>query len=72
VWIEHVVRALLSTVDRLVCLAAGELVADGAPHDVLAMQRVKELFLGMESTAVKAVETGQSDVLQVASPEDQP
>jgi branched-chain amino acid transport system ATP-binding protein len=70
VWIEHVVRALLSTVDRLVCLAAGELVADGTPHDVLGMQRVKELFLGMESTAVKAVESGQSDVLHVASPED--
>jgi branched-chain amino acid transport system ATP-binding protein len=70
VWIEHVVRALLSTVDRLICLAAGELVADGTPRDVLAMQRVRELFLGMESTAVKAVETGQSEVLQTAAPED--
>ena len=49
VWIEHVVRALLSTVDRLVCLALGRLIADGTPHDVLGRQEVKELFLGTES-----------------------
>jgi branched-chain amino acid transport system ATP-binding protein len=49
VWIEHVVRALLSTVDRLVCLALGRLVADGDPHEVLSRQEVKELFLGTES-----------------------
>jgi branched-chain amino acid transport system ATP-binding protein len=72
VWIEHVVRALLSTVDRLVCLAAGELVADGDPYEVLGTQRVKELFLGMESTAVKAVETGQSDVLHAAASPEEP
>jgi branched-chain amino acid transport system ATP-binding protein len=48
VWIEHVVRALLSTVDRLVCLAVGQLIADGNPHEVLSQQRVKELFLGTE------------------------
>jgi branched-chain amino acid transport system ATP-binding protein len=49
VWIEHVVRALLSTVDRLVCLAFGTLIADGAPREVLARQDVKDLFLGTES-----------------------
>lgn len=48
VWIEHVVRALLSTVDRLVCLAFGTLIADGEPREVLARQDVKELFLGTE------------------------
>jgi branched-chain amino acid transport system ATP-binding protein len=52
VWIEHVVRALLSTVDRLVCLAVGQLIADGDPYEVLGQQRVKELFLGTESTVV--------------------
>jgi branched-chain amino acid transport system ATP-binding protein len=50
VWIEHVVRALLSTVDRLVCLAAGRLIADGSPSAVLARPDVKELFLGTDST----------------------
>ncbi len=46
VWIEHVVHALVKTVDRMVCLAGGALVADGAPMDVLADRRVRELYLG--------------------------
>jgi branched-chain amino acid transport system ATP-binding protein len=53
VWIEHVVRALLSTVDRLVCLAFGTLIADGNPREVLARQDVKELFLGTESVVAE-------------------
>jgi branched-chain amino acid transport system ATP-binding protein len=53
VWIEHVVRALLSSVDRLVCLAAGRLIADGVPREVLARQDVKELFLGTDSTVAE-------------------
>ncbi|MGW1162051.1 ABC transporter ATP-binding protein [Streptomyces sp. NPDC002519] len=46
VWIEHVVHALVKTVDRMVCLAAGRVVADGAPLDVLAHPDVRELYLG--------------------------
>ena len=46
VWIEHVVRALLSTVDRLLCLAAGVIVADGEPKEVLASEAVRSLYLG--------------------------
>ena len=45
-WIEHVVRALLSTVDRLLCLANGALVADGDPHEVLASDAVRRVYLG--------------------------
>ena len=45
-WIEHVVRALLSTVDRLLCLANGALVADGEPHEVLASDAVRRVYLG--------------------------
>ena len=65
VWIEHVVRALVSTVDRLVCLAAGGLVADGTPDDVLATQRVRELFLGTESTVISGGEFVGSEPVQV-------
>ncbi|MDA8296119.1 MAG: ABC transporter ATP-binding protein [Actinomycetota bacterium] len=46
VWIEHVVRALMATVDRLVCLAGGRFIADGTPTDVLASPAVREVYLG--------------------------
>jgi len=46
VWIEHVVRALLNTVDRLLCLSAGSIVADGEPHAVLASDEVRAVYLG--------------------------
>jgi branched-chain amino acid transport system ATP-binding protein len=46
VWIEHVVRALTSTVDRLLCLAGGRIVADGKPAEVLASSAVMEVYLG--------------------------
>jgi len=45
-WIEHVVRALLSTVDRLLCLASGEVVADGEPRAVLNSETVRRVYLG--------------------------
>ncbi|GAB2468560.1 ABC transporter ATP-binding protein [Streptomyces incanus] len=46
VWIEHVVHALVKSVDRMICLAGGRVVADGAPLDVLAHPDVRELYLG--------------------------
>jgi branched-chain amino acid transport system ATP-binding protein len=51
IWIEHVVRALVGTVDRLLCLAAGAIVGDGTPEVVLATPKVREVFLGTEATA---------------------
>ena len=50
IWIEHVVRALTSVVDRLICLAGGAFVGDGAPAEVLAQPAVREVFLGTEVT----------------------
>lgn len=46
VWIEHVVHALVKTVDRMICLAGGRVVADGTPLEVLADPEVRELYLG--------------------------
>ena len=54
VWIEHVVRALAGTVQRLLCLAAGQIVADGDPGDVLASEAVKELYLGRDLSSYDA------------------
>jgi branched-chain amino acid transport system ATP-binding protein len=50
IWIEHVVRALTSAVERLLCLAGGTFVGDGTPAAVLAEPAVREVFLGTEVT----------------------
>jgi branched-chain amino acid transport system ATP-binding protein len=54
IWIEHVVRALTAVVSRLICLAGGKFVGDGAPGTVLAEPAVREVFLGTEVTAALA------------------
>ncbi len=54
IWIEHVVRALTAVVSRLICLAGGRFVGDGAPATVLAEPAVREVFLGTEVTAALA------------------
>lgn len=46
VWIEHIVHALTAVVDRLMCLAAGEVVAIGDPVEVMRDPRVVEVYLG--------------------------
>ncbi|MGH7641207.1 MAG: ABC transporter ATP-binding protein [Candidatus Dormibacteria bacterium] len=46
IWIEHVLRAIVDSVDRLLCLAGGRIVGEGKPKEVLSMPAVKELFLG--------------------------
>jgi branched-chain amino acid transport system ATP-binding protein len=45
-WIEHVVRALLPVVSRLVCLASGEVIRAGAPVEVLDDALVRSVYLG--------------------------
>jgi len=46
IWIEHVVRALIAVVDRLVCLATGHLIADGEPQEVMGSEAVRKVYLG--------------------------
>jgi branched-chain amino acid transport system ATP-binding protein len=61
IWIEHVVRALVETVDRLICLAGGRIIGDGVPSEVLASPAVREVFLGTEATAEFLAAAGLSD-----------
>ncbi len=49
VWIEHVVRALLASVERLMCLADGAVIGDGEPREVLSSPAVREVYLGSEA-----------------------
>lgn len=46
VWIEHIVHALVQVVDRLMCLALGDVVAVGDPHEVLRHPKVVDVYLG--------------------------
>jgi branched-chain amino acid transport system ATP-binding protein len=46
IWIEHIVHALVSVVDRLMCIAGGNIIAIGDPREVLASPKVIELYLG--------------------------
>jgi branched-chain amino acid transport system ATP-binding protein len=46
VWIEHIVHVLLQVVDRLVCMDAGRVIAQGAPREVLARAEVIDAYLG--------------------------
>ena len=46
VWIEHILRVLLQVVERLVCMDAGSVIAQGAPEVALAHPAVIEAYLG--------------------------
>jgi branched-chain amino acid transport system ATP-binding protein len=46
VWIEHIVHVLLQVVDRLICMDAGRVIADGAPSAVLSDAVVVDAYLG--------------------------
>jgi branched-chain amino acid transport system ATP-binding protein len=48
IWIEHVVHALLSVVDRLLALAGGRNLIEGDPHEVMASPKLRDVYLGRE------------------------
>jgi len=48
VWIEHIVHALRSAVDRLVAIAFGRSLVDGTPDAVMAHADVHRVYLGIE------------------------
>jgi branched-chain amino acid transport system ATP-binding protein len=49
VWIEHIVHALLSVVDRLVALDFGRKLIEGDPQAVMASPEVRDVYLGAEA-----------------------
>jgi branched-chain amino acid transport system ATP-binding protein len=47
IWIEHVVHALLSVVDRLIAMNFGTLLSEGDPATVMASAEVREVYMGI-------------------------
>jgi branched-chain amino acid transport system ATP-binding protein len=48
IWIEHVVHALLASIDRLLVLHNGAFIADGDPQAVIRSPQVAEIYMGLE------------------------
>jgi branched-chain amino acid transport system ATP-binding protein len=46
IWIEHILHALLKVIDRLICMSAGEVIAEGDPASVMADKAVMSAYLG--------------------------
>ena len=51
IWIEHVVHALVATVDRLLVLHGGGFIAEGEPASVIRSPAVREIYMGIPADA---------------------
>jgi branched-chain amino acid transport system ATP-binding protein len=51
VWIEHVVHALLASIDRLLVLHNGAFIAEGEPQAAIRSPQVAEIYMGIEADA---------------------
>ena len=48
IWIEHVLHALTSVVERLLVLDFGKVIGIGEPDEIMNRQDVREIYLGIE------------------------
>ena len=48
IWIEHVLHALNSVVERLLVLDFGRVIGIGAPAEIMASKEVREIYLGID------------------------
>lgn len=49
IWIEHIVHALVSVVDRIVAIDFGNKLAEGTPDEVINSEAFQQVYFGVES-----------------------
>ncbi len=49
IWIEHIVHALISVVDRLIVINFGRLIENGDPKEVMQSPTVQEIYMGISA-----------------------
>ena len=48
IWVEHVLHALTSVVDRLLVLHFGKVIGIGKPGEIMESRAVREIYLGID------------------------
>jgi branched-chain amino acid transport system ATP-binding protein len=56
VWIEHIVHALVSSVDRILAMNFGTKIADGKPQEVVNSPEFQQIYFGIERIQLKVTE----------------
>jgi branched-chain amino acid transport system ATP-binding protein len=59
IWIEHIVHALLSVVDRILAMDYGRKLIEGDPHEVMASREIREVYLGTDPEALDGSDLGE-------------
>ena len=47
IWIEHIVKSLLSVVDHLIVMNFGKKIAEGKPHEIIQGKEVQSIYMGI-------------------------
>lgn len=56
IWIEHIVHALVSSVDRILAINFGTKLAEGKPDEIIKSPEFQQIYFGVESVELRRSE----------------